>query len=163
MKTKTVIDSNVMKQLNGKTLKLGIVFVSLGGVLTVLYVILSLIANFFKFNRLYGVCLVMIIVVGVTLLYSYYKAKSQSMKGNVVNEVEFFDTYLESHSIRNGELFQTNKINYVDISKVKETEDFIFVYINSLSAVVINKKVLTEQELLDVKLLVFKNNPQKVK
>ena len=163
MKCLVKIDANVIKHLNGRLLKLGIIFTSLGFALTLIYVLSFSVFNILKYNMWTVTACVLTLAIGILEIYVYYKAKSNSTKGDIANEIEFFDSYLESRSVKNGEVFQSVKIKYNEILKVKETSEYLFMYNSSIAAHVIEKNQFSEQELLGIKALIYKHNPKKGK
>ena len=98
---------------------------------------------------------------GILMIWCYFKIKRDTLKENRTNEVEFFEEYLESRVIKNEQVVATQKVNYNEIVKIKETEDYIFIYPTINTAFVVDKKQFTSQELVEIKLLIYKNNPQK--
>ena len=91
MKSLVNIDAKVMKHLNGKIFKQGIIYTIAGFVLTLVYVLCSFVFNIIQYNIWLTTICVLIISLGLLLIYSYSKAKSNSTKGDTANEIEFFD------------------------------------------------------------------------
>ena len=162
MKSSVKVDEKVMKQLNSNILKNGLIWTISSASITLIYIVVTVFLNK-NTNALILSLMACFLAVGILLLWCYFKIKRDTLKENRTNEVEFFEEYLESRVIKNEQVVATQKVNYNEIIKIKETEDYIFIYPVINNAFVVDKKQFTSQELVEIKLLIYKNNPRKGK
>ena len=71
----------------------------------------------------------------ITVPKDYFKESASSLN----------EEFMEVSSIKNGEVIGTSKIYYKDLVKVKETENYLFLYPNKTQAFAISKKISTEE------------------
>lgn len=162
MKSTVKVDEKVMKEFNSSMLKKGLIWTISSASITLIYIIVTVFLNK-NINALILSLMACFLAVGILLLWCYFKIKRDTLKENRTNEVEFFEEYLESHVIKNEQVVATQKVNYNEIIKIKETEDYIFIYPVINNAFVVDKKQFSSQELVEIKLLIYKNNPRKGK
>ena len=160
MKSSVKVDEKVIKQLNSNILKNGLIWTISTVSIILTYIMVAVFLNK-NTNALILSLMALVLAVGILLLWCYFKIKRDTLKENRTNEVEFFEEYLESHIIKNEQVVATQKINYNEIVKIKETEDYIFIYPTINNAFVVEKKQFSNQELVEIKLLIYKNNPKK--
>ena len=160
MKSSVKVDEKVIKQLNSNILKKGLIWTILSSSIILIYITVTVFLNK-NTNALILSLMAFVSAVGILLLWCYFKTKRDTLKENRTNEVEFFEEYLESRVIKNEQVVATQKVNYNEIVKIKETEDYIFIYPTINNAFVVEKKQFTSQELVEIKLLIYKNNPKK--
>ena len=162
MKSSVKVDEKVMKQLNSNILKNGLIWTISTASIILTYITVAVFLNK-NTNAFILSLMALVLAVGILLLWCYFKIKRDTLKENRTNEVEFFEDYLESRVIKNEQVVATQKVNYNEIIKIKETEDYIFIYPVINNAFVVEKKQFTSQELVEIKLLIYKNNPRKGK
>ena len=160
MKSSVKVDEKVMKQLNSNILKNGLIWTISTASIILTYITVAVFLNK-NTNALILSLMALVLAFGLLLIWCYFKIKRDTLKENRTNEVEFFEEYLESRVIKNEQVVATQKVNYNEIIKIKETEDYIFIYPVINNAFVVEKKQFTSQELVEIKLLIYKNNPKK--
>ena len=64
-------------------------------------------------------------------------------------------------SFKNNQQIGSNKYDYKDFIKVKETQNYIFLYPNKFSAVVVAKNQLSDDELLKFKTWIISERQSK--
>ena len=160
MKSSVKVDEKVIKQLNSNILKKGLIWTILSSSILLIYIIVTVFLNK-NINVLILSLMAFVSAGGILMIWCYFKIKRNTLKENRTNEVEFFEEYLESRVIKNEQVVATQKVNYNEIVKIKETEDYIFIYPTINNAFVVEKKQFTSQELVEIKLLIYKNNPKK--
>lgn len=160
MKSSVKVDEKVMKQLNSNILKNGLIWTISIASIILTYIMVAVFLN--KNTNAFILSLMALVLAGgILMIWCYFKIKRDTLKENRTNEVEFFEEYLESRVIKNEQLIATQKVNYNEIVKIKETEDYIFIYPTINNAFVVEKKQFSNQELVEIKLLIYKNNPKK--
>ena len=160
MKSSVKIDEKVIKQLNSNILKNGLIWTISTVSIILTYIMVAVFLNKNP-NVLILSLMAFVSAGGILLIWCYFKIKRDTLKENRTNEVEFFEEYLESRVIKNEQVVATQKANYNEIIRVKETEDYIFIYQTINIAFVVDKKQFSNQELVEIKLLIYKNNPKK--
>ena len=141
MKSSVKVDEKVIKQLNSNILKKGLIWTILSFSIILIYIIVTVFLNK-NTNVLILSLMAFVSGVGILLIWCYFKIKRDTLKENRTNEVEFFEEYLESRIIKNEQVVATQKVNYNEIVKIKETEDYIFIYPT------INKATFTQLQSL---------------
>lgn len=160
MKSSVKVDEKVMKQLNSNILKNGLIWTISIASIILTYIMVAVFLN--KNTNAFILSLMALVLAGgILMIWCYFKIKRDTLKENRTNEVEFFEEYLESRVIKNEQVTATQKVNYNEIVKIKETEDYIFIYPTMNNAFVVEKKQFSNQELVEIKLLIYKNNPKK--
>ena len=160
MKSSVKVDEKVMKQLNSNILKNGLIWTISTASIILTYIMVTVFLNK-NTNAFILSLMALVLAFGLLLIWCYFKTKRDTLKENRTNEVEFFEEYLESRVIKNEQVVATQKVNYNEIVKIKETEDYIFIYPAINNAFVVDKKQFSSQELVEIKLLIYKNNPKK--
>lgn len=160
MKSSVKVDEKVMKQLNSNILKNGLIWTISIASIILTYIMVAVFLN--KNTNAFILSLMALVLAGgILMIWCYFKIKRDTLKENRTNEVEFFEEYLESRVIKNEQVIATQKVNYNEIVKIKETEDYIFIYPTINNAFVVEKKQFSNQELVEIKLLIYKNDPKK--
>lgn len=97
---------------------------------------------------------------GIIMLFTVKKVNKNSVERNIVDEIELNETYLTETITKNGEVIATNKHYCKDFLKIRETENYLFLYVNKASAVPVLKSAFSPEELSTIKLWV---NSEKIK
>lgn len=153
MKCSVKVDENMQKELNNELKNKSKIMVIVGVIGFVLYIALSL---FFENSYVDLVLWISAFIfgVGLVLLFTVNKTNKNSVERNLVDEIELFEDHLIENIKKNEEVIATNKHYYKDIIKVKETENYLFLYVNKAAAVPIIKSAFTKDELVNIKILV---------
>lgn len=91
---------------------------------------------------------------GLVFLITINKTNKKVVASKMVGEYELFEEFMTIDSIKDGEKISSAKVYYKDIIKIKETENYIFLYPNKQIAYPIPKNKLSAEELSTVKLWV---------
>ena len=97
---------------------------------------------------------------GLTIFVSINKVNKNASAKNMTDNIELQENFLVEETVVNNEAVSTNKVYYKDILKIKETENYLFLYINKASAVPIPKKEFSCEEFSQIKFWV---NADKIK
>lgn len=145
VKTSVTIDGKVQGELNKTSRILGIIYIVLGAVLTADGLALCFWEAFNNSDDIFGTAL---LVVGLILLFGGIfviivceKAKKTTCKFVRVEEVEFFSDYFIEREYTDGEHTSTNKVYYKWLVKIKETQNYLFLYNTRVTAVAVDKNV----------------------
>lgn len=162
IKTSVKIDGKVQDELNKTSRLLGLIYIVLGAVLTAGGLALCVWEVFNNSDDIWGTT---VLVVGMILLFGGIfvlivcdKSKKATCKFARVEEVEFFPDYLIERVYTDGEHTSTNKVYYKWLVKIKETQNFLFLYNTRVTAVAVDKNV-TPSELNTIRSL-LKGVPQ---
>ena len=159
MKCSVKIDEKLQKELNEKTWLNGLIFTIIGAIGLGLYIIIgTFIENIIL--EIFLWVFAFLLAYGVFILILVKMTNKKSVNNNLTDEIELFEEYLIESTRKNDEVISTNKIYYKDLLKIRETENFLFLYPNKVSAVPISKKEFTSEEFSTIKLWV---NSAKVK
>ena len=88
---------------------------------------------------------------GLTMFITVNKVNKKSTSRNLIDEIEFNEEYFEEKIMKNNEVIATNKRYYKDLIKIKETENYIFLYSSRASATPVYKKAFSPEELTLIK------------
>lgn len=152
VKTSTPITEQVMKELNKNVFVLVIVYTVLGAIIMPLGFVLYILAED-SYGLVLLVCGTIILMCGIFMIVSHNANKNATLKYRKVDEVEFFRGYFMFYEYTDGELTTTSKIYYSRIAKIKETQNFIFLYNTKVTAVAVDKNSLPLSELNTVRML----------
>lgn len=154
MEIVTNIDSKMLKELNRRLLWMGIAYLIAGAVVFPIYIIFSSFW-YYDFNKilLFMFCLfavggaIFVALYFVNIRYTRYKNRSVSCK--------FYLDYMEYSMLYHGEVEASRKLYYQDICKVRETKNYIFIYIDLANFVPVLKSIVpdlpTLRELINKK------------
>lgn len=152
MKSVVKIDEKLQDELNAKTARNGKIFTIAGGVLMFLYVVFYVFFDNLKF--LYTLCLALggiLLCAGLIVVFSIKNVK-KSIKGkNFSLSYEFSDDFMNITTLNNEDIVGTNKVYYKDLTQMKITSNYIFLYVNKFQAHPILKSDLSKEELEQLK------------
>ena len=151
MKYSLKVDRELQEELN-KTLKRNcLIMVIIGAIGLVAYIAISMFIEHFLLEIFLWI-FAGLLGVGVCLLIVINKTNKKAADNNFIGEYELFEEYLIVNTFKNDEQISTIKLYYKDVIKIKETENYIFLYPNKQIAYPIAKKKLLPEELSMVKL-----------
>lgn len=151
IKVITELNVQMQKELNCKLTIAGIILTVLGAIGAAAGLGWS-IALFFadSDNTLAMAVLIlsaMCLVCGIIYLISVKKAQKTVMGAKKVDTCEFFSDFFEVKEFLNGEQVANVKIYNNQITKAKETKNYMFFYIHASAAYPVSKEGLTDAEL----------------
>ena len=144
------IDEDLQKEANEKVWIISLTSAIIGVVGLISYIILSI---FFKSIWLTLLLCVMAFAFGFGIVYMFVinRINKKSVNKESTDELEIFEDYIDLKTIKNGEVIVTLKTYYKDLFRIRETKNFLFLYINRSSALAVPKKVFTPEEYLTIK------------
>lgn len=164
VKSSVKIDEKVQDELNKTTRILGIVYIALGAVLTAGGLVVCFLEAYWNSDDFIGTLLLMVglilLVGGICVNVLCKNLRKTVTKFARVEEVEFYDNYLIERVYTDGEHTSTNKVYFKWIVKIKETQNYLFLYPSRAAAIAVNKS-LPPNELNVVRAL-LKGVPQPV-
>ena len=161
MKSLVKIDEDMIKSINSKMFKVGLLLTIFGSVIILLNIVLSIGFELIKFNIWVVALFVIPTGLGCLMLHTYFKAKTIARKNVREIESEFFDDHFESRVINNGEIIATQKISYNGVVKVKEDAKYLFIYSSPHTFVPVGKNNFTTEQLSQIKLLINQDKAKK--
>lgn len=160
VKTSTVHDGKVYGELNRSMRNLGILYIVCGAIIFVLGSVLFGISAFEGTDD--GDYMVLIVVglvfvaLGIFFLVLCGRTAKTALELKRMEEAEFFVDYLIVKGYTDGEHTSTNKIYYKWIVKVKETDNYLFLYNTRVTAIAVDKNSLPSEELNTIRSLLGK-------
>lgn len=154
LKCSVKIDDKLQKELNQKMKNRFMIafIVSLVGL--VAYVAVSMFVEYkwldvllWVFAIIFGYSLVMIITIN--------KINKKTAGNNLSSQLEINEDFMIIISFKNNIQFATTKIFYKEIIKVKETENYLFLYPDKSQAFPIPKSEFTSEEFSLIKVWVY--------
>lgn len=148
IKIKSVVDEKAQKSLAKHSLILYIVILAIGVAGLLGYVIWSLYPD----SEASSILLIFALplVVGLVMLLSLKQNVKKMAQNNYVNEYEFDEEYFTVATYQNGEVKGTHKVYYRELHKVRENDEYIFLYLNSKSAYIVAKSDATAEDLAEL-------------
>lgn len=159
MKCSVKIDEKLQKELNEQTWLNGLIFTIIGAIGLGLYFVVGAFIDNVFIDMLVWV-FSFLLVYGIMFLVLVRRINKKSISSNMTDDIELFEEYLIESTRKNDEVVSTSKFYYKDLFKIRETENYLFLYPNKVSAVPIPKKAFSPEEFSTIKVWV---NSAKVK
>ncbi|MBQ8615034.1 MAG: YcxB family protein [Clostridia bacterium] len=159
MKCSVKIDEKLQKELNEKLWLNSLISLIVGAIGLGAYIVIGIFFESFWLEMLLWVC-AFAFGIGLSMLIAVNKVNKKASQNNHVDEMEFFEDHFIGTTTKNGEVIATNKVYYKDLLKIRETENYIFLYMNTAAAAPVPKKEFSPEELSTIKLWV---NSAKIK
>ncbi len=153
MKYTCEINEEVQIELTKSAKRNSIIAIVAGIVGLIAYVGLSMWKELFVFEVLLWVSAI-VFALGLVCLLTINKIVKQAGKSNIVGEYELEETSMMITAIKDGEQISTAKVYYKDIVKVRETQNYLFLYTTKQIAYPVPKSKLTPEEFSMIKLWV---------
>ena len=153
MKYTCEINQQLQTELNKIAKRNSIIATIIGVIGLIAYIVLSTWKELFVFEVLLWVS-AGVFGVGLAYIVMINKANKKSANSKIVGEYELEETFMTITAIKDGERISSAKTYYKDIIKMRETENYLFLYPNRQIAYPVPKNKLTPEELSMVKLWV---------
>ncbi len=151
----TKIDNAAQKALSKKTMITYLVMLIIGSIGLFSYMVF---ASIYINKYLY---ILLIFAIPFSIGFVCYITLNSSIKDiskcQFTNKYEFDKNFFNVITIKEGNEIGKQKINYKDIYKVKETKEYIFIYINKLDAYIIKKSNTDNNTIINIKILINSN------
>ncbi len=151
IKVSTPLDLKMQRELNKKSYILGITLSAIGGLIVAVAFVLYVIAVVLeKSETTYFVILICggaLLGAGIGALILVKKAEKTVLGVQKAETYEFFGDYFTIEETLNGEVVANVKVYNTQIIKSKESKNFLFFYINAVTAYPVSKSELTGEEL----------------
>ena len=149
MKSRVELNEQVQKELNKQLNTISKIVIIVSAVLLAIYIAVSVFVENIFVELIFYIALAGI-GFGVFILVYTSMLKKQTLKQNIINEIEFFNDFFEVTSYKEGVQIGLSKIFYKDLKKIKNTENYIFLYTNNLQAFPISKKDINMAEITNI-------------
>lgn len=151
MKYTVEINQSLQNELNKnikRNCKLAIIFGSIG---LAVYIAISMFVENFILELLSWI-FIALTGGGIGLLIVINKTNKKASERKLVGHYELFEDHMFVVSEKDGIQISTVTLFYKDIVKIKETENYIFLYADKQTAFPIQKNKLTPEELSTARL-----------
>lgn len=137
---KVKFNEQMQKELTFRSYVFSVLFTVVGAIGTLFYIVIGTI--FEDINSWFEALLFFpgIMAIGIILLVFYNKAMKKIKSTDTQNNYEFFEDHFIISTIRNGENIGSAKIYYLEITKVKETKNYLFLFKGNAFAYPIEKQ-----------------------
>lgn len=154
------IDENLQKEINQKMWVTSLILTIVGSIGLCVYIILG---TFFEniFLELFLWCVAFMFGFGLVFLITINKTNKKASGLNITDEFEINEEFVNLTTMKNNGVISTAKIYYKDIIKIRETENYLVLYLNKASALTIPKKSFSEEDYSTVKLWVYSAKQRK--
>lgn len=159
IKVTTVMNDDVHKELNHANYVLSVVYMVVGSVLLLAYIVVM---TLFEDSPLFGdyfiLCVLgaILLVTGILVFKGHKKNLALMRSRQQVEEHEFFGDHFICREYEFGEQVSVNKLYYGRIVRKRETKSFIFLYNTNVTALAIDKRTLDFNELTAIRSLLTK-------
>lgn len=147
------LDEKVQKELNKNIWLTAIICAIVGAAVLCVYII-SVVFHFAKYFVDFLPIGMFLLVFGGLMLFIVYRTNSISVKRNLFEELEINEDHLVEKISKNNEVVATNKFYFKDFTKIKETKNFLFLYMNVSGAVPISKNAFSNEDFAKIKALI---------
>ena len=150
MKYSCEISTQMQKELNQTTKLWSIISLIIGSVGLACYVALSM---FYEgsFMTVLLCASSILFAFGIVFLFSVSSSNKKAAEMKLAGEYELEPEYIMVTTFKNGENIGTMKIYYKDFVKIKETENYLFLFPNPQMAYPVPKDKLTKEEIAQLK------------
>ncbi len=156
IKIETQLDENAQKEFMGKLFIGSLISLILGSVGIAAYLVWDITAIILEAYEP-GIYILIIVAClfafGLIFIISYNKVVKKARTEDKKEVYEFFSNYVVANDYLNGEQVATVKIYYKQISKRRETKNYLYFFVNTNAACAVNKAAMTEGELNAVRSL----------
>lgn len=152
IRTSVPINGLLQKRISRNLQTLSIVDFVLGAVAFVATVLCDIFL-FSYYRILYYMILglsIFFIVKGI-LWFQTNKSVKNAAKQNIKQQYVFTEQYVTIYTIRQGETTGIGKTFYTNSFKIKDTKEFFLLYLNTTSVYPVDKKVLSEEEISELR------------
>ena len=142
---RTKIDEKSQNALSRNVIIFCIVCLVVGSIGLLAYIVLSTINEnpYLDFILLFSIPFAL----GLVYLISIKRNIKNMSAKNLTNEYTFNDDHFTIATIQNEEVVGTQKVYYKNLAKIKETGEYIFIYINQVSAFIVQKASTSEENI----------------
>lgn len=151
MKCKVKIDRKVQDELNKNIQIVSIICLIVGVIGLIAYIVLGAIIESEPFWIEFFLAFSAPFAFGLVMLVINANNKKKVEKAVIEDAFDFQEEFMMVESSKNGEVVSNLKFYYKEIIKVKETNNYLFLYPNKASAFAIPKHDLSEDELNTLK------------
>lgn len=150
MQCSVEITGEIQKELTRKHRKFSISIFVLGLLGIFAYFAIKMFFDEFWVEVVFFVSMVLL-VLGILMYAGYATSKSKVKGANVFNHYEFSATSLTITHQRNEDIATTVKVLYKNIKKVKDSENYLFIYVSRKAVLPVPKKNMTPEEISSLK------------
>lgn len=156
VKTSVVHDEKMYNELNRSMHNLGILYIVCGAIIFALGVVMlgiSIYEGTDDWNIILLAVGVIFVFLGIFFMLLCKNSAKAARKFKRLDEVEFFGDYLIEKGYTDGEHTSTVKLYYKWIVRVRETNNYLFLYNTRVTAVAVDKNGLPLDELNTIRSL----------
>ena len=145
----------MQEELNKTSRTLSLIYIIVGAVFSAGGLALCFWEAYIDWDGGWGALLLtvglILIFCGIFLIFILNNVKKSVHKRERVEHAEFFNDYLIERVYTDGEHTSTNKVYYKWLVKIKETQNFLFLYPTRAAAIAVDKNSLPPSELNTVR------------
>lgn len=151
MKYRCEINKQVQTELSKTAKRNSIISLVVGIIGLLAYIIISTFKEMFVLEILLWAFAVMF-ALGLVMLITINKLIKKASENKLICECEFDEEFMNVTAIKNEEQISYSKVYYKDLIKIKETENYVFLYPNKQMAYPVQKRDIPSNELSILKL-----------
>ena len=151
VKVRTVIDENMQREYSANSNKIALAMLIGGAIGAFVFLVLYFVCEFMVGwdDNLFLVLFFVFVVFlagGIFLKIVLNKALQQVKSSPKVNEYEFCSDHFVINQISGGETVATVKFYYAQVTKIKETKNYVNIFINQAQVFPVGKADFDENE-----------------
>lgn len=149
---KTEINEDAQRALTKRIQRIYLALIVISSIGLLAYVVFSVIfidADYLEYLLLFAIPFGFSLIFYITINTNIKKMEENKF----VNEYEFENEYFNVKTSRDGDEIGTQKIYYKDIVKIKEDNEYIFIYINRTNAYIVKKANASLENLQRLKVM----------
>lgn len=150
-KCSMVLDIKLQRELNERNWLISLISLIVGSIGLGVYIVIATFYENYFLELMLWVC-AFAFGYGLVFLILIKKINKKAAQRNITISLEINEDLVIENDLKEGEVISTNKVYYKDLMKVRETENYLILYVNKASAVPILKSAFTPEELSTIKL-----------
>ena len=154
MKCTVKVDEKLQKELNESIWIKSLIALIVGAVGLAIYIVVGVFVEDNLFWDIFLWVMAILFGYGLTMLVTIKKTNKKSVLNNFTDDIELFEDRVEETIKKGDDIISTTKHYYKDLFKIRETENYLFLYPNKMGAVPVPKKAFSPEEFSKIKLWV---------
>lgn len=145
---KTPFTTDMQKELNHTRYVWGVVLTAIGLVGVSAFLVVAFCFPYLDYLFTALIFSFLPLIFGGMIVWSCIRQVKIVSRMNIINTYDFAPDFVVITTIRNGETIGLMKVYYTELKKVKETENYLFLYQNPTSAFPVKKSEFNVADLI---------------
>lgn len=150
MKCTVKIDENLQKELNFKSWLIYLIFTIIGSVGLLAYIVIGMFTESQVLEFILWIS-AFAFAFGIVMILSIKKINKKAIANGFIDTLEFEQDFCIEKTSKNDEVISTLKVYYKDLIKLRETKNYLFLYVNQAGAIPLPKNAFSNEEFETIK------------